>query len=83
MCYSILRRLTSYLPLTHHTTLHYVFRTPHTSQGTISLDALSAGVSKRVAAACFLEVLQLKTWGRISTRQAEPFADIQIMQRSQ
>ncbi|KAJ1438080.1 Rec8 like protein-domain-containing protein [Ochromonadaceae sp. CCMP2298] len=53
------------------------------AKGTISLDALSAGVSKRVAAACFLEVLQLKTWGRISTRQAEPFADIQIMQRSQ
>lgn len=42
----------------------------------MSFEALSAGVSKRVAAACFLEVLQLKTWGRIRATQEEPFDDI-------
>lgn len=42
----------------------------------VSFDTLSAGVSKRVAAACFLEVLQLKTWGRIQATQQEPFDDI-------
>lgn len=42
----------------------------------MSFDNLSAGVSKRVAAACFLEVLQLKTWGRIRATQEAPFEDI-------
>lgn len=42
----------------------------------VSFDHLSAGVSKRVAAACFLEVLQLKTWGRIRADQEAPFEDI-------
>ena len=42
----------------------------------VSFDNLSAGVSKRVAAACFQEVLQLKTWGRIQAVQQAPFEDI-------
>lgn len=29
-----------------------------------------------MAAACFLEVLQLKTWGRIQAVQQAPFEDI-------
>mmetsp|Transcript_12531 Transcript_12531/g.20968 ORF Transcript_12531/g.20968 Transcript_12531/m.20968 type:complete len:739 (-) Transcript_12531:1615-3831(-) len=44
----------------------------------VSFDGLSSGVSRRVAATCFLEVLQLKTWGRIQVHQDAPFADIQI-----
>lgn len=39
---------------------------------------ISAGVSKRVAASCFLEVLQLKTWGMINAVQAAPFDDITL-----
>jgi chromatin segregation and condensation protein Rec8/ScpA/Scc1 (kleisin family) len=44
----------------------------------VSFDGVTSGVSKRVAAAAFLEVLQLKTWGRIAVRQPAPFADIQL-----
>jgi chromatin segregation and condensation protein Rec8/ScpA/Scc1 (kleisin family) len=47
-------------------------------QEVVSFQDLSAGVSKRVAAGCFLEVLQLKTWGRIRVQQEAPFSDILI-----
>lgn len=45
-------------------------------QGKVSFAEVTGGVSKRVAAAAFLEVLQLKTWGRISATQRSPFEDI-------
>lgn len=43
---------------------------------TVSFDSLTQGVSKRVAAASFMEVLNLKTWGRVEAQQLEPFSDI-------
>lgn len=46
----------------------------------VTFDELSAGVSKRVAACSFLEVLQLKTWGRINAVQSSPFGDISLTQ---
>ena len=36
------------------------------------------GASKKVAAACFLEILQLKTWNYVNVVQANPFNDIVI-----
>ncbi len=39
---------------------------------------MSRGVSKRVAATSFLEVLQLATWGQLKVQQDEPFGDIKI-----
>jgi hypothetical protein len=39
---------------------------------------VTGGVTKRVAAAAFLEVLQLKTWARIDVAQSAPFADIAL-----
>jgi chromatin segregation and condensation protein Rec8/ScpA/Scc1 (kleisin family) len=47
-------------------------------QDKVSFEAVTGGVTKRVAAAAFLEVLQLKTWGRIGASQPAPFADIQL-----
>lgn len=44
----------------------------------MSFENLTQGVSKRVAAASFMEVLNLKTWGRIEAQQDEPFADITL-----
>lgn len=45
----------------------------------VTFSELSAGISRRVAAGSFMEVLQLKTWGYIDVQQDEPFADITIM----
>jgi len=45
---------------------------------TVTFDELTAGASKRTAAACFLEILQLKTWNFIDVAQPEPFEDITI-----
>lgn len=39
---------------------------------------MSSGSTRRVAASCFLEILQLKTWDVIDVIQLEPFGDIQI-----
>jgi hypothetical protein len=47
-------------------------------QPSVSFDGVTSGVTKRVAAAAFLEVLQLKTWGRIAAQQSAPYADIQL-----
>ncbi len=44
----------------------------------ISFQDLSIGVSKRTAAACFLEILQLKTWDIIDITQERPFDTIVI-----
>jgi hypothetical protein len=44
----------------------------------ISFQDLSIGVSKRTAAACFLEILQLKTWDIIELKQERPFDTIVI-----
>lgn len=44
----------------------------------VSFSNLSEGVSKRVAASLFLEILQLQTWGMVQTRQDRPFQEIQI-----
>lgn len=44
----------------------------------ITFDELTEGASKRTAAACFLEILQLKTWGYIDTVQPQPFENIAI-----
>lgn len=47
-------------------------------QPALSFETVTSGVTKRVAAAAFLEVLQLKTWGRIEAAQPTPFADITL-----
>jgi chromatin segregation and condensation protein Rec8/ScpA/Scc1 (kleisin family) len=39
---------------------------------------LTAGVGRRAAAVCFLELLQLKTWGSLELHQEQPFAEIEI-----
>lgn len=46
----------------------------------LTFNDISIGISRRTAAASFLEILQLKTWGLIDTRQDEPFGDIYITQ---
>jgi hypothetical protein len=48
-------------------------------QDSVSFKAISKGISRRTAAACFLEILQLKTWGFVDVAQESPFADIDIM----
>jgi hypothetical protein len=45
---------------------------------TVTFEELTAGASKRTAAACFLEILQLKTWDLIEVEQPHPFDDITI-----
>jgi hypothetical protein len=42
------------------------------------MQELSKGTSRRVAAACFHEVLQLKSWDYINLIQENPLADITI-----
>ena len=42
----------------------------------MSFAEITSGVSKRVAACCFLEVLQLKTRGMLEATQDESFGDI-------
>jgi chromatin segregation and condensation protein Rec8/ScpA/Scc1 (kleisin family) len=44
----------------------------------VSFDEISTGISRRLAASCFLEVLQLKTWGFIDASQEVPFDDIAL-----
>jgi chromatin segregation and condensation protein Rec8/ScpA/Scc1 (kleisin family) len=44
----------------------------------ITFSDISTGISRRTAASCFLEVLQLQTWGLIDCRQSAPFEDIFI-----
>lgn len=39
---------------------------------------LTAGVNRRTAAICFLEVLQLKTWGQLELSQSRPYDEIEI-----
>jgi cohesin complex subunit SCC1 len=48
------------------------------SPTSVTFSDLSAGLSKRLAAACFLEVLHLQTSGMVKTDQATPFGDIAI-----
>lgn len=45
----------------------------------ITFHDISAGISRRTAAASFLEILQLKTWGYIDAQQNVPFSDITIL----
>ena len=44
----------------------------------VSFNAISNGISRRTAAACFLEILQLKTWDFVDVSQDKPFSDIAI-----
>lgn len=44
----------------------------------VTFKEISNGISRRTAATCFLEILQLKTWGLIDTNQDEPYADIAL-----
>ena len=44
----------------------------------VSFNAISKGISRRTAAACFLEILQLKTWDFVDVSQDKPFSDIAI-----
>ena len=44
----------------------------------VTFKEISSGISRRTAATCFLEILQLKTWGLIDTIQDEPYADITL-----
>jgi hypothetical protein len=47
-------------------------------QDSVSFGELSSGFNRRVAASCFLEVLQLKTWGVLEVAQSKPLGDIHI-----
>lgn len=44
----------------------------------VTFDEISAGITRKTASACFLEILQLKTWGLLSAYQDKPFSDIHI-----
>eukprot|EP00607_Mallomonas_marina_P007892 CAMPEP_0182423330 /NCGR_PEP_ID=MMETSP1167-20130531/9284_1 /TAXON_ID=2988 /ORGANISM="Mallomonas Sp, Strain CCMP3275" /LENGTH=642 /DNA_ID=CAMNT_0024602183 /DNA_START=193 /DNA_END=2124 /DNA_ORIENTATION=+ len=44
----------------------------------VSFLTLTQFSSRHTAAACFLEVLQLTTWGRLHVHQKDPFTDIAI-----
>lgn len=44
----------------------------------ITFGEISTGISRRTAATCFLEILQLQTWGLLETQQAQPYSDIFI-----
>jgi hypothetical protein len=43
-----------------------------------SFDNLTTGISRRTAALCFFEILQLKTWNYIDVEQEVPFDDIRL-----
>ena len=43
-----------------------------------SFKTISHGVTRRTAATCFLEILQLKTWGILTLEQEGPYEDMQI-----
>jgi hypothetical protein len=47
-------------------------------QSPITFSALSQNFSRRTAASCFLEILQLKTWGVLEASQDESLGDIYI-----
>ena len=44
----------------------------------ISFSSISTGVKRRTAAACFFELLQLKTWGFIELNQDSAYGSIMI-----
>jgi chromatin segregation and condensation protein Rec8/ScpA/Scc1 (kleisin family) len=46
----------------------------------VNFSAIATGVSRRTAAACFFEILQLKTWDVIDVQQGEPYGEIHIAQ---
>lgn len=48
-------------------------------QDKVSFREMSEGTTRRTAAAAFMELLQLKTWGLLELDQREPFADISVM----
>jgi chromatin segregation and condensation protein Rec8/ScpA/Scc1 (kleisin family) len=47
-------------------------------QESITFQELCKGANRRTAAACFMEVLQLKTWGLVETAQTAPFGAISV-----
>lgn len=55
-----------------------IMKTQLQEKGNVTFEELTAGATKRTAAACFLEILQLKTWNYIDTNQSEPYDDIII-----
>lgn len=46
--------------------------------GSVQFSELTAGVNRRSAAVCFLEILQLKTWGELELQQNQPYDEIEI-----
>jgi len=68
------------LELNRTNVFHSLLVNEFSNKPVITFDELSAGVSKRVAACSFLEVLQLKTWGRIDAVQSTPFGGISLTQ---
>ena len=55
-----------------------ILKTQLTEKDDVSFKSLAEGSNRRVAASCFLEMLQLKTWGLISVEQRVPFGDINV-----
>ena len=53
-------------------------RSAGASGGTVQFSELTAGVNRRSAAVCFLEILQLKTWGELELQQNQPYDEIEI-----
>lgn len=47
-------------------------------KNTLHLHRMCEGTTRRTAAACFMEMLQLKTYGYVEIEQLAPFADISI-----
>eukprot|EP00596_Hydrurales_sp_CCMP1899_P004706 CAMPEP_0119045540 /NCGR_PEP_ID=MMETSP1177-20130426/40724_1 /TAXON_ID=2985 /ORGANISM="Ochromonas sp, Strain CCMP1899" /LENGTH=76 /DNA_ID=CAMNT_0007017509 /DNA_START=17 /DNA_END=247 /DNA_ORIENTATION=- len=58
--------------------VHDVLQDQLKENKSVSFSSISRGITRRTAAACFLEILQLKTWGIIDVAQAKPFSDIHI-----
>lgn len=58
--------------------VHDVLRDQLKENNSVSFSSISRGITRRTAAACFLEILQLKTWGIIDVAQVKPFSDIHI-----
>lgn len=49
------------------------------SKVSVSFQEITSGVSRRTAASCFMEILQLKTRGMIDAKQSKPFQDITLL----
>ena len=56
-----------------------VLRDKFETRSQLSLrDLTGPECTRRTAASCFFEILQLNTWGLINAQQSEPYGDITV-----